>query len=145
MRHTTPRMRDFAERLIAFETKGSKSSSAAIATPFLACEKLGTSLATLLGSVGFSALLSRALVLARQEVRWLRALRVNDDGSLEGLAAPPAEVARAESLRGAVVLLAQLLVLLATFIGEDLTLRLVREVWPELDVDDPEFGKGHKK
>jgi hypothetical protein len=45
---------------------------------------------------------------------------------------------------GRVVLLAQLLGLLVAFIGEDLTLRLVREVWPKLSLNNLDFGKGYK-
>jgi hypothetical protein len=45
---------------------------------------------------------------------------------------------------GRVVLLAQLLGLLVAFIGEDLTLRLVREVWPKLPLNNLDFGKGDK-
>ena len=37
---------------------------------------------------------------------------------------------------------AQLLGLLVTFIGEELTLRLVREVWPKLSPNNLDFGKG---
>jgi hypothetical protein len=37
-----------------------------------------------------------------------------------------------------------LLGLLVAFIGEDLTLRLVREVWPKLSLNNLDFGKGYK-
>jgi len=49
------------------------------------------------------------------------------------------------NFEGRVVLLAQLLGLLVAFIGEDLTLRLVREVWPKLSINDVNFGKGDEK
>jgi hypothetical protein len=39
-----------------------------------------------------------------------------------------------------VVMLAQLLGLLVAFIGENLTLHLVRDVWPKVRLDDVEFG-----
>jgi hypothetical protein len=51
---------------------------------------------------------------------------------------------RTKFLEGGVVLLAQLLGLLVAFIGENLTLRLVREVWPKVPLDDLDFGKGEK-
>ena len=50
-----------------------------------------------------------------------------------------------ELFEGGVVLLAQLLGLLVAFIGESLTLRLVREVWPQLPLDDLDFGKGEQR
>ncbi len=40
------------------------------------------------------------------------------------------------------MLLAQLLGLLFTFIGEALTLQLVLDVWPELVLDDSDSGYG---
>ena len=137
-------MRDFAERLIAYETRGNKFSETKTPAIFLIDEKLRPHLATLMGKVGFRALLSRALVLTNAEVPWLRALHVNADGSLEGLDELDAQVDPKEIFEGRVVLLAQLLGLLVAFIGENLTLRLVREVWPKLSFNDVDFGKGYK-
>lgn len=136
-------MRDFAERLIAYETRGNKSSGTK--TPIailLVDEKLRPHLATLMGIVGFRALLSRALALASAEVPWLRALHVKADGSLEGFDALDRQVEPAAVFEGSVVLLAQLLGLLATFVGENLTLRLVREVWPKLSLNGLDLGAG---
>jgi hypothetical protein len=137
-------MRDFAERLIAYETRGNKSSETKTPVAFLIDEKLRPHLATLMGKVGFRALLSRALVLTNAEVPWLRALHVNADSSLEGLDELDAQVDPKEIFEGRVVLLAQLLGLLVAFIGENLTLGLVREVWPKLSLNDFDFGKGYK-
>ena len=136
-------MRDFAERLIAFETRGNKSAEKAMVACLIS-EKLRPHLATLMGSVGFRALLSRALALANAEVPWLRAVHVNADGSLEGLDELGAQVDPDEIFEGCVALLAQLLGLLVAFIGEDLTLRLVREVWPKLSLNNLDAGKGDK-
>ena len=134
MSRATPKMRDFAERLIAYETKPP--------AVFLVGEKLRPHLATLMGNVGFRALLSRALALANAEVPWLGAVHVNADGSFEGLDKLGAQVDPDEIFEGCVVLLAQLLGLLVAFIGEDLTLRLVREVWPKLSLNDLDLGTG---
>ena len=95
-----------------------------------------------MGKVGFRELLSRALALANAEVPWLRAVHVKADGSFEGLDELGAQVDPDEFSEGRVVLLAQLLGLLVTFIGEELTLRLVREVWPKLSPNNLDFGKG---
>jgi hypothetical protein len=137
-------MRDFAKRLIAYETKGNKSSETKTAAVFFVGEKLGPHLATFIGNGGFSALLSRALVLANSEIPWLRAVHVKADGSLEGLDGVGAQVNPAEISEGKVVLLAQLLGLLVAFIGESLTLRLVREIWPKIPLNDLDFGIGDK-
>ncbi len=107
---------------------------------FDVCEKLRPHLATLMGITGFHALLSRALVLANVEVPWLRAVHVKADGSLERLGELEAQAAPEVIANGQVVLLAQLLGLLVAFIGEDMTLRLTREVWPKLSLNDLDTG-----
>jgi hypothetical protein len=78
-------MRNFAERLIAYETRENKSSKTKLPAACLVGEKLRPYLAALMGTVGFRALLSRSLVLANTDVPWLRAVHVKADGSLEGL------------------------------------------------------------
>ncbi len=133
-------MRDFAERLIAYETKGNKSSKTKTLAACLASEKLRPNLATLMGNIGFSALLSRALALAILEVPLLRAVHVKTDGTFEGFEELGAQVDPDEIFEGCVILLAQLLGLLVAFIGEDLTLRLVRDVWPKLSLNNLDFG-----
>ena len=135
MSRATPQMREFAGRLIADETREDLSG---IKTPaaFPVGEKLRTPLATLMGKLGFRALLLRALALASAEVPWLRAVQVQADGSLEIAEAQKVPAVPEEVVEGRVVLLAQLLGLLVTFIGETLTLRLVRETWPKLPLDE---------
>lgn len=137
-------MRDFAERLIAYETRGNKSSRAKTSATFNVGEKMRPHLATLMGNAGFRALFSRALALANAEVSWLRAVRVTADGTLTGLEELEAQISPKELSEGRVVLLAQLLGLLVAFIGEDLTVRLVCEVWPKLSAHDLNFSKGDK-
>jgi hypothetical protein len=137
-------MRDFAERLIAYETRENKSSETKTPAAFPVGEKLRPHLARLMGKVGFRELVSRALALANAEVPWLRAVHVKVDGSFEGLDELGTQFDPDEIFEGRVVLLAQLLGLLVTFIGEDLTLRLVREVWPKLSLNNLDFGKGDK-
>jgi hypothetical protein len=144
MSRATPEMRDFAERLIAYETRANNPSKTKTPAACLVSEKLRPHLSTLMGNLGFRALLSRALVLANADVPWLRAVHVNAEGSFEGLDELGAQVDPDEIFEGCVVLLARLLGLLVAFIGEDLTLRLVREAWPKLPLDDLDVGKGDK-
>ena len=138
-------MRAIAERLIAYETLEYNPSDKKTPIAILVDDKLRPHLRTLMGNVGFRALLSRSLALASAEVPWLRAVRVKADGSLEGLDEFDAPVPPTALFEGSVVLLAQLLGLLVAFIGENLTLRLVREVWPKLSLNGMPFGKGDKK
>src|ERR1022692_3070860 len=112
MSRATPKMRDLAERLIAYETKGNKSSGTKTAGLFLVGEKLRLHLTALMGNVGYRALLSRALALANAEVPWLHAVHIKADGSFEGLDELGAQVDPDEIFKGRVVLLAQLLGLL---------------------------------
>lgn len=139
MSRATPQMRNFAKRLIAYEAGGNKSSGIKTPAAFLVCEKLRPQLAMLAGNGGFHALLSRAFALANPEVPWLRTVHINADGSLEGLEELHTRLDRDELFDGGVVLVAQLLGLLLAFIGENLTLRLLREVWPRVPLDDLVF------
>jgi len=92
------------------------------------CEKLRRPLSTLAGAAGFRSLLSRALTLAKQESPALGAWEVKSDGSLEGL--------NGEVAPSGAVLIAHLVGLMMTFIGESLTLRLLHDVW--IDLPHPE-------
>jgi hypothetical protein len=85
---------------------------------------------------GFRSLLSRSLALTNDEARWMKAIQVKADGSLEGLEEAQAQLSETEIAEGEVVLIAQLIGLLVTFIGEELTLRLVQESWPDAPFDD---------
>ncbi len=105
-------------------------------TSIPAIDKLRPHLATLTGNAGFQALLSRALALASRQAPWMVDLQVNADGSLDGLGQVGKKMHPAEIASGCETLLALLLGLLVEFIGEALTLRLVREVWPRLPLDD---------
>jgi hypothetical protein len=137
-------MRNFARQLVAYEAGRNRSSSATAPAAFDVCEKLRSPLVALMGNAGFRALLSRSLALANAEVPWLRAVHVKGDGSLEGLAELATQVEPVQFADGRVILTAQLLGLLVAFIGEDLTVRLVREVWPKVSLNDLRFGNGDK-
>ena len=140
MSRSTANMRDLAERLVAYEATGKKPFERSARTFAGVIEKVRGPLAALTGVAGFRSLLSRALALANAEVRWLRAVHVKADGRMDC----PAEIARLdkeEIANGEVALLAQLLGLLVTFIGEALTARLLEDVWPGVAVNDFDFGR----
>jgi hypothetical protein len=135
-------MRHFAKRLTVYEGKANTPSDTGTPPSFLVCEKLRAHLGIFMGTTGFRELLSCALPRAKAEIPWLGALQVKEDGSLEGLKELNAKRKPKELFEGGVVLVAQLLGLLVAFIGETLTLRLVREVWPEVSLDNLDFGNG---
>jgi hypothetical protein len=137
-------MRHFAKRLTAYERRQKTPSEINAPPAFQVCEKLRVHLAIFMGNTGFRELLSCALPRAQVEMPWLGAVHVKADGSLEGLEELNAKRNPDELFEGGVVLVAQLLGLLVAFIGETLTLRFVREVWPEVPLDNLDFGKGAK-
>jgi hypothetical protein len=145
MSRATPQMRDFAAHLIAYETRGNESSGTRNPAAFPVCEKLRPHLATLVGNIGVRSLFSRALAQAEGEVPSLRALQVKADGSLAGLDIIEAQTDPEELAKGCVVLVAQLLGLLVAFIGEKSVLRIVRDVWPKLALNDLNLLERDKK
>jgi hypothetical protein len=144
MSRASSKVRKFAERLTAYETRGNEPAETAGPPGFRTCEKLRAHLATSVGNVGSRELVSCAFARASAEVPWLRAVQVKADGQLEGLEALHAQRSQEERSEGEVVLLAQLLGLLVAFIGERLTFRQVREVWPQIPLNDLDFGRGGK-
>jgi len=135
-------MRNYAKRLIELEAEGKKSCQNNFPEAIHVCGKLRPPLATLMGNGGFRALLSRALALASADIPWLRAAHVGADGALAGMAEIRGQLSAEASFEGSVELVAQLLRLLVAFIGENLALRLVREVWPSATLHERELLKG---
>jgi len=133
--------RDLAERLVAHETGGDNSSESDPLGAFHAIDKLRPHLVTLQGNIGFRSLVSRSIAVAGEETRWLRAVHVKSDGSLSGLQDLPAQLGPEQFYEGGVALLAQLLTLLFSLIGEDLTLQLVHQVWPDLPLIELAAGR----
>ena len=121
--------RGFAQRLLALEAT-SQSAADSQHEALRVFEKLRSSLARFAGPNGFTALLRRALTLARKEHPALQSVEVNADGSLEGLDRAMADAGNGGN-EAALTITAHLLGLLFIFVGESLTLRLVRDAWPD--------------
>jgi hypothetical protein len=138
-----PAIRDLARRLIAIEAARDESPGAPVSGAVRVCDRLRASLSILTGVVGFRSLMSRALALAKAEVPSLAPAQVQADGSLEGLDGIGHDQGASAFGEAGVVVVAQLLGLLVTFIGEPLTLRLVRDAWPDasIPVTDAERGE----
>ncbi len=131
----TPAIRELAQQLLAYEEVETGSATADMYAVSLVCDKLRRLISTLAGAAGFRSLLARALTLARQESPALGAWEVKPDGSLQGL--------NGEAEQLGAVLVAHLIGLMVTFIGESLTLRLLHDVW--LDLPGPEIDFGRNK
>ena len=123
-------MRDLARRLLALEAARKHDTGARVHEAVGVCEKLRISLTRFAGADGFASLLRRTLTLARAEVPSLSAVHVKPDGSLQDLATIP------DGNEAAVAITAHLLELLVTFIGWPLTMRLLRETWPDALFDE---------
>jgi hypothetical protein len=123
--------RYLAQRLLTYEAVAGENSGPTESAAFRVCAKLRQPLITLAGVAGFRSLLSRALSLARAEAPSLSAVQVATDGSLQGLDELGPQIDKEQAREGGTILIAQLIGLLLTFIGEGLTLRLVQDVWPE--------------
>jgi hypothetical protein len=130
----SPETLNLARRILAYEAVEGKPSEPTGPAAILVYEKLRLHLCALAGVAGYQALLSRALTLARAEVPSLGVLQVTADGHLQGLSELEPQTEKDHALEGEVILLAQLLELFLSFIGEALTLRLVQDVAPHLTV-----------
>lgn len=129
-----PETLDLARRILAFEAIEGQPRDPTQPAAVLVHEKLRLHLCALTGVTGYQALLSRALALAKAEAPILNTVQVTADGYLQGLSEPEPQIHRDRAQEGEVILLAELLELFLSFIGETLTLRLVREVAPHLAV-----------
>lgn len=127
MTPATPAIRDLARRLIALEAARDAGSSGGGNEAERACEKLRVPLAKLAGVAGYRTLISRALAMAKAEAPALEPVQVRLDGSLEGVDGAGTN----QDGEAPVVVLVHLLSLLVTFIGEPLTMGLIRAAWPE--------------
>jgi len=135
-------IRDLARRLIALEVARDASAVAAPPVAVRVCERLRGPLARLAGVAGFRSLISRALALAKAEVHSLAQVQVRDDGSLEGFDEAGHDHASGTGGEAGVVVVAQLLGLLMTFIGAPLTMGLVRDAWPDVSLTGIDAGSG---
>lgn len=145
MSRATPEVRALADRLVKLESQAKTNPDEHQPAGFYACERLRPLLSPTMGSSAFRALLLRSLALSAAEVEWLRAVGIDAQGSFEQLEDMGKQVTDRETAEGGAMVLSQLLGLLMAFIGEDLTLRLVRDAWPDLLPGETDFRKGTRK
>ena len=131
---------ELARRLIVFEAVRANSPDAPVDAAMLVIAELRLRLVKLAGVEGFRSLLSRALTLAKAEIPSLKMVQVGADGSLEGFEGIVGSEEVGAATRAGTALVAHLLELLVTFIGAPLTLRLVRDKWPDASMDGAESG-----
>jgi hypothetical protein len=141
---TPPETRELAARLIAFESNAGESSEPMGSAALFVYMKLRQCISTFAGAAAFESLAFRALMQAQSEAPRLWAVQVTEDGSLEGLADLKSQIDDDMNLAGdeGTILIARLLGLLHIFLGESLTLSLLRDAWPGAAFDDRSSENG---
>lgn len=132
METPSPFVRALAKRLVATEAAVQSADGTGPNAALRVCNKLRISLTRFAGAAGFESLLRRAVVLARLEVPSLHGIEIKPDCSIEGLEG----LLGNDGTEAGAAITAHLLGLLVTFIGQPLTLRLVRETWPDASLSD---------
>jgi hypothetical protein len=146
-----PEMRHLAHRLLAYEAVAATTSVSKESPALRVYEKLRQSLSAFAGVAAFESLAFRALSQAKSEAPGLWAVQVVAGGYLKGLGESESQIDMDKDLAyefsagdGGIILIARLLGLLRIFLGESLTLSLLRNVWPGIAFDDRNSGNRRK-
>lgn len=135
---------NLVRRLLILETAESQDQESMIGAAERVSDKLCAHLSNRIGQEGYRTLLARALTLTTAQFPHLSTVQIGADGSLVGLREAavagfqktPGGASQQDAVEGTVALVAHLLGLLFTFIGEDLTLRILSTVSPELAIPE---------
>jgi hypothetical protein len=125
--------RDLARSLIASEADASTTSLHTEPATVRVYEKLRRQLGAPVGVDGFQALASRALALAKSQSPRLSTVQVTANGGLRGLGEVESQTDAEEGGEAGIILIAQLLGLFLTFLGEATTLRLIEDLRLQAD------------
>src|ERR1039457_4860044 len=126
--------RELARSLVASEADAATAPLLTEPATVRVYERLRRQLGAPVGVDGFQALASRALDLARSESPRLSAVQVTANGGLRGLSEVESQTETDEDGEVGVNLIAQLLGLFLTFLGEATTLRLIEDLRLQVDV-----------
>jgi hypothetical protein len=129
--------RDLARRLIASEANGTTASLETKPATARVYERLRRQLGASVGADGFQALASRALALAKSESPRLSAVQLTASGGLRGLGEIESQTDVEEDGEAGVILIAQLLGLFLSLLGEATTLRLIEDLSFQVDGREP--------
>jgi hypothetical protein len=125
---TPKKTRDLARNLVARESDSSTTSLQTEPASVRVYERLRRQLGAPVGTDGFQSLATRALALARSESPRLRAVQVTANGGLRGLGEIGPQTDPDEDGEAGIILIAQLLGLFLTLLGEATTLRLIEDL-----------------
>jgi hypothetical protein len=124
--------RDLARSLVAGEADASQASLHTEPASARVYEKLRRQLGYSVGVDGFQALAARALALARSEYPQLGSVQIAANGGLRGLG--EVESQTDEDGEAGIILIAKLLGLFLTLLGEATTLSLIEDLRFQVDV-----------
>jgi hypothetical protein len=136
---TTGNARERAfRRLLAREVETDADPRAIAAAARRLCERFAQHVTPLIGNAGVGAICARSLHLAQRHVPGLAPVLASerDGGPFTSAQRFLEHQEPAVAAEAAVAVLATVGDLLASFIGESLTTRLLREAWPDDFVDD---------
>jgi hypothetical protein len=126
--------RDLARSLVASEADPATTNLHTEPATVRVYERLRQHLGASVGADGFRALASRALALAKSESPRLTAVQITVNGGLRGLGEVESQTDTDEDGEVGIILIAHLLGLFLTFLGEATTLRLLEDLRLQVDI-----------
>jgi hypothetical protein len=120
--------RDLARSLVASEADAGPTSLQTEPATLRVYERLRRQFGASVGVDGFQTLASRALALAKSESPRLGAVQVTANGGLRDFGEVESQMATDEDGEAGVILIAQILGLFLTLLGEATTLRLIEDL-----------------
>ena len=133
MSSAPPDVLALARVLLHHEGAGRRAEQSVEATERV-LQRLAERLGPLVGAAGFHMLLQRALKRTSAERAWLGAIELDPDSPwrLDGAADAVRDMTPEEAASAAAALLAELVGLIARFLGADMAIRLVRQSFPDV-------------
>ncbi len=124
-----------SHHLFAFQSCVAAVHNSADGAQFRVIEQLCAKITEVSGNTGLQTMLSRALSATRADFPWLRSAKASKTGGLVGLdqVHPPPD--SEEAMRGELAVLGSLIELLRSFLGDGVTLQLLRSLWPLASID----------
>lgn len=132
---TPKKTRDLARGLVAREADSSTASLHTEPASVRVYERLRRQLGAPVGTEGFQSLATRALALARSESPKLDSVQVMANGGLRGLGEVQSQANSDQDGDVGIILIAQLLGLFLTLLGEATTLRLVEDLRLQAEIE----------
>jgi hypothetical protein len=126
--------RELARKLVAHEADASATALQTESATVRVYERLRRQLGAPVGADDFQVLASRALALAKSESPRLSAVQITANGDLRGLGEVESQMDSNEEGEGGILLIAHLLGLFLTFLGETTTLHLIEDLRLQADI-----------